>query len=99
MNYFLIGGVIGGSVPILLIAWLIRISARRKWTDMMGAIYSVLIAGLIAFVLSSMGNADGEPMAAYILSFKQLPMTIGSTILALFLVFVWKSMGTSRDTK
>lgn len=97
MPYY-VGEIIGGSLPILFVAWIILKLSRQKWNGTIGAVYSVLAAGVISFVLASIGNADGAPVIAYIFSFRQLPMTIGSTILALLTILFWGSTKTKSDT-
>lgn len=88
---FLVTDMLGGAIPVLGIAWLLRLVTRTKASNGRAAFYSIAGAAMIGFLLR--GFADGEngiaSRAANILSFDQFVPILGSTVIAGIFLFLW----------
>ncbi|MEJ6404576.1 hypothetical protein [Yoonia sp. 2307UL14-13] len=93
----LIGGVIGGLVPILVISWILRRLFRS--TSFSGVIISVVLAAIIAMGLYILGNANGDFSTARALqSLRYGELIYGpAAVVAVFVIITFRAVSTSKD--
>lgn len=100
MNSAIIFDWIFGTIPILLIAWLVRRVMKAKATELKAAASSVLIAAALGFLIRGFNEGQGgfENRVANVFSLGQLAPTLGSAVIALTLVLLWR-LGKLRGSE
>lgn len=61
MNPAIVGQIVGGMVPIFVISWGLR-AAFRLGATAKSLVWSTCAAGAVAYILTALGTADGEPL-------------------------------------
>lgn len=84
--------VIAGAVPILVLAWIVRLLMRRRATDISAAVISILIATCLGYVIRSFMEGEGgfESRVTNIISATELPGVLRGAVVALALTLLWR---------
>lgn len=97
---FFLADVLGGMVPILLIAWLLSWVFRVAKADIRGGALSVAAATAIGLLIRGFADGEGgfEIRLATMFSFSEAPPVLASGVCALILVTLWR-LGRLRTQK
>lgn len=82
---------VGGALPILGIAWVLRRLVGRPASGVLSAVVSTLLAGVAGYVLRSFGEGEGgfQGRMANILTGSESMSIAGATGVALIVTLSW----------